>query len=128
MNILLQLIAITVCLLMCYGLIAKTKKKELSESQAFMWLVGTLGLLFLSFFPGVITWAADLLGVWWAPATLIFFLIVVIILILFHHTISVTALESKVTELAMHMILLEEKNKELENRSALSEKEGESQE
>ncbi|KSV59498.1 hypothetical protein ASU35_08655 [Acetivibrio ethanolgignens] len=98
---------------MCYGLIMKTKKKEMSESQALLWVIGAVGLLTLSCFPDIIPWVADLLEVWWPPAILIFFLLIVIILIVFHHTLSITALEAKQMELAMHIALLEENNQEL---------------
>lgn len=127
MHMLWQLIAVVVCLMMCYGLVMKTKKKEMSENQALLWVVGAVGLLTLSCFPDIIPWVADLLGVWWPPATLIFFLLIVIILIVFHHTLSITALEAKQMELAMHVALLEEDNKELREKLEHLKEEGRKQ-
>lgn len=109
MSIFLQIAAVFICLLMLIGLNREMKKKRLSENQAIVWLVGVIGLLIVSIFPRILAWAADLLGIWWPPASLIFFLILVIILIVFRHTVALSAMEAEIKELAMQVALLKAK-------------------
>lgn len=101
---------------MIYGLFFEMKKKRLSENQSLIWLIGTVGLLILSIFPNILHWVAQLLGISWAPASLIFFFLIVIFFIIFHHTIAISTLENQVTELAMQVTLLKDANKELEKK------------
>ena len=113
MSIFLQVVAIAVCLIMLYILFSHMKKRQLSEGQTIYWLVGIIGLLILSCFPGILHWIAGVLGVWWEPAVLIFFLLIIVIFIIFHHTLALTALESQVTEMAMQIALLQDENKKI---------------
>lgn len=116
MSLILQLVSIAVCLLMFYGLCKEMKKRNLSENQAILWLGGAAGLLVLSVFPKILPWAAELLGIWWPPASLIFFLLIVIILIILRHTVTISALETEIKELAMQVALLKDENGELKNK------------
>lgn len=74
------------------------------------------GLLLLSIFPKILPWAAELLGIWWPPASLIFFFLIVMILIILRHTITISAMETEIKELAMQVALLKDENRELEDR------------
>lgn len=123
MSLFLQIVAILICLGMFFGLFQEMKKKRLSESSALLWLLGVIGLLVLSCFPGILSWVAGLLGIWWAPAALIFFALVVIILIIFYHAMSISQLESQVLELSMQIALLKNENEELNHRLTVAEKE-----
>ena len=114
MGLILQVTAVVICIIMMLLLFKKMKQKRLSEEQAIFWIIGVLGLLILSCFPGILTFIADLLGIWWAPATLIFFLLIVILLIIFHHTEIITRMEAEVKELAMQVVLLKEEKEKLE--------------
>lgn len=116
MSIILQIVSIAVCLLMLYGLCQEMKKKHLSENQAILWIGGVAGLLILSIFPQILPWAAGLLGIWWPPASLIFFFLVIIILIILRHTVTISAMETEIKELAMQIVLLKESNSDLENK------------
>lgn len=116
MSIILQIVSIAVCLLMLYGLCVEMKKKHLSENQAILWIGGVAGLLLLSIFPKILPWAAELLGIWWPPASLIFFFLIVMILIILRHTITISAMETEIKELAMQVALLKDENRELEDR------------
>ena len=113
MSYLLQLLAVILCLMGMGILFGKMRKKRISEEQALFWIMGVLGMLLLSCFPQILTFMADVLGIWWAPATLIFFLIIVIILIIFHHTEVITRMEAEVKELAMQVVLLKEEKGKL---------------
>lgn len=116
MSLFLKIVAVLICFGMFFGLFHEMKKKRLSESSALLWLLGVIGLLVLSCFPGILNWVAGLLGIWWAPAALIFFALVVIILIIFFHTISISQLESQVLELSMQVALLKDQNEEMSHK------------
>lgn len=108
MTNLLQLIAIGISVFFIVELIVQMKKKKISEEHSILWLMGGIGILCLSIFPGILTKVAHLLGVWWPPATLIFFLLIVLVIIAYRHTTSITKMESEVKELAMQVALLKD--------------------
>ena len=114
MSIVLQIVAVIICISAMVLLFQKMKQKKISEEQALFWILGVFGMLVLSCFPFLVEYMADVLGVWWPPATLIFFLIIVIILIIFHHTEIITRMEAEVKELAMQVVLLKEEKEKLE--------------
>lgn len=116
MGILLQGIAVAVCLAFLYGLNRAMKNRKLAENQAVMWIGGTVGLLLLSLFPSILKRLSGLLGIWWAPASLIFFFLVVIVVIVLRHTMSISLLDNEINELAMQVMLLKERNEELEEK------------
>lgn len=116
MGILLQGIAVAVCLAFLYGLNRAMKNRKLTENQAVMWIGGTMGLLLLSLFPSILKRLSGLLGIWWAPASLIFFFLVVIVVIVLRHTMSISLLDNEINELAMQVMLLKERNEELEEK------------
>ncbi len=114
MSIILQIIAVAICVGMMILLFKKMKQKAISEEQALYWLLGIMGLLVLSCFPKILMWAAGILGIEWAPATLIFFMLLVIIYIIFHHTIAISRMDAEIKELAMQVTLLREEKDKLE--------------
>ena len=52
----------------------------------------------------------------WAPASLIFFFLVVIVVFVLRHTMSISLLDNEINELAMQVMLLKERNEELEEK------------
>ena len=123
MGILLQIIAVSVCFGLIYLIFHRMREKKMSESQALPWLIGVFGLLVLSIFPKILHVVASILGIWWAPSILIFFLIILFAIIIFHHTMMLSQLEARVYELSMQLVVLKERNQQLENEvSGLSEK------
>jgi len=116
MSLLLQVIAVLICILMMLSLFKRMKLGKLSEEQALFWLIGDVGLLILSCFPQILTGVANLLGIWWPPATLIFFLLIIMFLIIFHHTMVVTRMEAEIKELAMQVALIKEEKDKLEHK------------
>lgn len=113
MSLILKILSIMICIFMIYGLCREMKRRKLSENQAILWLGGALGLLVLSIFPGILPMVAEILGIWWPPAALIFFLLIVIILIILRHTITISAVETEIKELAMQLTLVKNENEEL---------------
>ena len=118
MSALLQNIAVLICLIMLYGVFREMKRQRMSESKALLWILGILGLLVLSCFPGILMWIAGVLGISWAPAALVFFAIIVIMMLLFYHTRTVSELEAQMMEMAMQVALLKEQTEDLNRQLA----------
>jgi len=116
MSILLQSIAILICLVMLFGVFREMKRQHMSESKALLWILGIVGLLILSCFPGGLMWIARVLGISWAPAVIVFFALISIMIILFYHTRNVSELEAQMKEMAMQVALLKEQAEELKSQ------------
>ncbi len=113
MNIIITITAIAVALLIIFWVLRVSKKKELNEIHALLWLLGSVGLIILGIFPEIIMWFSELLGVYWPPSLLIFFLLVLAFLLLFSHSKTVSILTNQITELTMQVSLLKHDNDEL---------------
>jgi hypothetical protein len=81
------------------------RRGRMRERHAIWWLVaGTLALL-IGIFPGILAWAADLIGVG-APTNLVFFVsIAVLFLVCIQHSSELTSLESKTRALTEQTVL-----------------------
>lgn len=113
MSLILQIVAITICILALGLLFKRMKQKSISVEQALYWLSGVLGMLILACFPSILGYIADVLGIWWAPAALVFFLLVVIIVIIFNHTEAIARMDAEIKELGMQVVLLKEEIREI---------------
>jgi hypothetical protein len=91
------------------------RRRRLRERHAIWWLVaGTLALI-VGIFPGVLAWAADLVGVG-LPTNLVFFVsIAVLFLVCIQHSAELTELESKTRTLAEVATLQDLRITELES-------------
>lgn len=114
MGILLQIVAVGVCLTLIYIIFKSMREKKMAEGQALPWIIGVLGLLVLSLFPQILQMVAGFLGIWWEPSILIFFFIILFAVIIFHHTIMLSQVEGQIYELSMQLVVLKEKNQQLE--------------
>lgn len=92
------------------------RRRRLRERHAVWWLVaGTLALI-IGVFPGVLTWAAGLVGIV-VPINLVFFVsAAVLFLVCIQHSSELTALEAKTRTLAETAALQEIRIGELEKR------------
>ncbi len=97
------------------------RRGQLRERHAAWWLIaGTLALI-TGVFPGVLTWAASLLGIG-IPTNLVFFVsIAILVLVCIQHSAELTRLESKTRALAESAALLDLRIKELEIAQSSSE-------
>jgi hypothetical protein len=96
------------------------RRRQLRERHAVWWLMaGTLALI-TGVFPGVLTWAAGLLGIG-IPTNLVFFVsIAILVLVCIQHSAELTRLESKTRTLAESVALLDLRLREFESRESAS--------
>ena len=118
MSFALTLLAVLVGAGLIFIISKAMKNKKMDEFQAIAWLVGAVGIIVLGLFPQIITWVAEILGVWWAPAVLIFFLLVVMFFIVFRHAQSISVLTTQMMEASMQLTLLKKENGTLKEQLA----------
>lgn len=89
----------------------KIRKNRLEIDYSIFWILFSGVLVLVSIFPGIITWAAELLG-FISPANMVFLLIIfLLILKLFSMTIKLSVLEHKIKLLTQHIAIEEMKDK-----------------
>lgn len=82
------------------------RRRHLREKYALLWFCVALGAMLLTIFPGLLTWAAELVGVA-VPANLLFFLASMVLLVLtLQHSYELGRLEDKTRTLAEEVALL----------------------
>ena len=83
------------------------RKNRLQIDYAVYWSVFAGALLFLSIFPGIISWASGILG-FQSPSNLIYLVVIFLLLIkLFTTTIKLSKMNRQITDLAHHIALQE---------------------
>ena len=82
------------------------RRRHLREKYALLWFCVAIGALLLTVFPGLLTWAAALVGVA-VPANLLFFAASIVLLVLsLQHSYELGRLEDKTRTLAEEIALL----------------------
>lgn len=82
------------------------RRKRMRERHAIWWLLAGVLALLIGIFPGILDWAAELVGVG-APVNLVFFVsIAVLFLVCIQHSSELTTLEDKTRTLAEEVVLL----------------------
>lgn len=114
MGLILKIIAVVIGITMLYVVGQTTKRKKMNEVQSVFWLIGAFGIIVMGLFPGILSWTADFLGVWWPPSILIFFLLVLMLFLLFNHAQEISILRAEINELSMQLSLLKHERELLE--------------
>lgn len=92
------------------------RRRQLRERHAAWWLIAGILALITGVFPGVLTWAAGLLGIG-IPTNLVFFVsIAILVLVCIQHSAELTRLESKTRSLAEAVALLDLRLREQDPR------------
>jgi hypothetical protein len=93
------------------------RRRRLRERHAVWWFFAAVGALIVGLFPGLLTWAADLLNVG-VPTNLVFFVsIVILFLVSLQHAGELTDLEDRTRTLAEEVALQQVKLDRLERAS-----------
>lgn len=114
MNASAYLVGVAGALLMFAVVLELLRRRRLRERHALWWLVATVLAVVAGFFPAVVTWAAQLVGVV-IPANLVFFVSIgVLVLVCIQQSAELTELESETRALAEQTALLELRISQLE--------------
>ena len=96
--------------------IYKIRKNRLQIEYAISWSLFSALLVALGAFPGLVSWAAGLIGIQ-SPANLLYLgMIFILILKQFTTTIKLSKMDRQITELTQHIALQEAAAKESKNR------------
>ncbi|GGR34531.1 MULTISPECIES: DUF2304 domain-containing protein [Agromyces] len=90
------------------------RRRRLRERHALWWLIAGVLALVVGLFPGLLDWAAKLLGVG-QPTNLVFFVsIAILVMICLQHSSELTVVENKTRTLAEHVAMQNERIQRLE--------------
>ena len=91
MPLLLRIEMIAVAIVFMIIVVKAVNRKKLWLQYSILWIIIAVGMMFLAFFPGVVEWAANLVGIV-TPSNFIYLLALIALLIL---TFSLTVIISK---------------------------------
>lgn len=101
-------------------ILKKVRKNRVEIDYSIFWILFSGVLVLTSIFPGVITWAAELLG-FMSPANMVFLLVIfLLVLKLFSMTIKMSVLENKIKVLTQHVALTDEKENHLKFEKSMN--------
>ncbi|HIX60423.1 MAG TPA: DUF2304 domain-containing protein [Candidatus Blautia gallistercoris] len=119
MTLVLRVLLIAFSLLTFLYMVRKIRQSKLQIEYAIFWIVFSFILIFMSLFPGVVSFFTWLAGIQ-APVNLVFMAIIfILILKLFSMTVKLSELENKTKELAQEIAIQQalEQEKTLEKNS-----------
>ena len=120
MSLVLKIVAVAVGIVFIYWILATLKAKKLSASQSMLWLLAGVIVILVGLFPSVLQWAADLLGIWWAPGLLLFIAVVLLGFICFNYAREISVMKMQIAELTEQLSVLKF---DLKEKNVLQDKE-----
>lgn len=120
MSIASYIFGILAALITLFVVIEMLRRRQLRERHAIWWVIAGLLALTVGIFPGILEWAATLVGVD-LPTNLVFFVsIAVLFLVCIQHSSELTMLESKTRALVEMSALQDLRIRELEARATFT--------
>lgn len=111
------LLGVVAALIAFAAVVELLRRRRLRERHAVWWFFAAVGALVIGLFPGLLTWAADLLNVG-VPSNLVFFVsIVILFLVSLQHAGELTDLEDRTRTLAEEVALQQVQLDRLERAS-----------
>ncbi|MDF2881846.1 MAG: hypothetical protein K0R54_2403 [Clostridiaceae bacterium] len=92
----------------------QVKKHKLEEKESFFWILGSICILILAFFPKIINAMSRILHIDYPPSLLFLLGIIFTIGLVFRLTLYVTLMKQQIKELAQRNVLLEKRVLEIE--------------
>lgn len=86
--------------------VVNIKKKNFSIQESFWWMVGSIAMLILSIFPGIIDGLAGLLHINYPPSLLFVISIIFLLFIVFRNSKRISKQQEKIVELAQQLALV----------------------
>ena len=117
MSVTLRILLIIASLFSCFLCIKRIKQAKLKIENSVIWLFGSILLIFMSVFSGVVEWISSKLG-FMAPVNFVFLVVSAFLLIqTFVNNIKISSLNEKIKNLDHYIALKEyEKMEDKENK------------
>jgi hypothetical protein len=107
----------TICsLVLVFLIVTLVRKGRLKEGYSILWLVMSGAILVFAVFSELLFGFSNLIGIFYAPATLFIILIVNLLLIAIHYSVSITDNEQKIKDLAQEVGLLKHQLEKLQKK------------
>jgi hypothetical protein len=116
MELRVQVVAIVATGLLLLAVLELVRRRRLLERYALTWLFSALVLLGLGIWEGLLEDVADVIGIRYPPSALFVIAFGFILVLLLHFSIAVSRLADQSKVLAQRLALLEERQRESEQR------------
>lgn len=122
----LRVFVMALSVIIFFGVIYMLVKRNLNESNSILWMGIGFVILMSGCFPGIIDFAANVLGIDYPP-TLLFLLSTILLMgIAFKSSMEISKAEARINEIAITLSILREENnrlsEQLSQKSAETEK------
>lgn len=115
MSITLRIVLIIASLFSCFLCIRKIKQSKLKIENSLIWMIGSILLIVISIFSGVVEWLSSKLG-FMAPVNFVFLVAIGFLLIqTFVNNIKISQLNEKIKNLNHYIALKEYEKKDEKN-------------
>jgi hypothetical protein len=116
MELRIQLVAVLGTLVLLLIVLELVRRRRLLERYALLWLGSALVLLALGAWKGLLGSIASSIGIFYPPAALFVIAFGFILVLLLHFSVAVSRLADQSKVLAQRLALMEERQRELEQR------------
>jgi hypothetical protein len=116
MELRIQIVAIVATLALFLVVLELVRRRRLLERYALVWLGSALVLLALGIWKGLLSTISEAVGIFYPPAALFVIASGFILLLLLHFSTAVSRLTDQTKVLAQRLALMEERQRELEQR------------
>lgn len=121
-SILVNIFTVAVGLVLILYVIKSMVNKKMTESGSILWLLIGLAGIILGLFPSIITFIADILGIWYPPTIIFLISYIGLLFIVLKHTIDLSIQSNRMVELYMQVALLNAENEKLKEELNLKNK------
>lgn len=123
MSILVNIFTIVTGIILILYVIKLMVNRKMTESQSVLWLIIGAAAIILGFFPSIITFIANLLGIWYPPTIVFLIAYIGLLFIVFKNTTAISIQSNQISELFMQIALLSMENEKLKEELELNREE-----
>jgi hypothetical protein len=110
-----QILAVTTSVALILGVISLIRNRSLRVEYSILWLIGTVALLIMSLWRGLLDKIAATVGIYYAPAVLLLVGILFGILLFLHLTVVISRHTEQNKTIAQELALLKQRVETLED-------------
>lgn len=123
MSILVNIFTIVTGIILILYVIKLMVNRKMTESQSVLWLIIGAAAIILGFFPSIIIFIANLLGIWYPPTIVFLIAYIGLLFIVFKNTTAISIQSNQISELFMQIALLSMENEKLREELELNREE-----
>jgi hypothetical protein len=113
MSILVNIGTVVTGFILIFCVIRLMVNKKMTESQSILWLIIGVIAVIIGLFPAVISFVAELLGIWYPPSIIFLIAYVGLLFIVLKNTVVISIQSNQISELFIQIALLNTENEKL---------------